>query len=351
MKRIAAPFVIVPIGLSALVAGVAGASAPPGSPPSTVPLPPPPGQLIDVDGHEMHIDCRGEGSPTVVLDAGLGDGAVNFGPLQTEIAEFTRVCRYDRAGYGWSEAGPEPRTSQQIVDELGALLDAAGEPGPFLLAGHSFGGLNMILFAAEHPDETAGVVLIDSSHPDQTEALAAVPALVAVQDAEISGLADLIPAAEAGQLAPSDVLANAPALPEDQREVWAELFVQPSSLEATVAEYDALDTSMAEVTANGSLGDIPLVVLAHGRGLGDVLPAEALEQLGLTPEILDQYEDIWRQLQEDHLSRSSNSTLIEAQDSTHYIYFDQPDLVVAAIHDMISGGGTGSSAPDTMPAG
>ena len=99
-----------------------------------------------------------------------------------------------------------------------------------MLAGHSFGGLNMILFAAEHPDDVAGVVLIDSSHPEQTEALAEVPEMLAVQDAEIAGLGELAAAVEAGQVAAADVVADAPAeLPDDLKQTWAELFVQPTA--------------------------------------------------------------------------------------------------------------------------
>ena len=307
---------------------------------STVPAEPalePPGELVDVDGHAMHLYCTGEGSPTVVLDTGLGDSSVNFHPLQERISEFTRVCSYDRAGYGWSEPGPEPRTSQQIVDELSTLLENAGEAGPYVLAGHSFGGLNTILFAAENPDDVAGVVLIDSSHPDQLTALADVPEVLAVQDAEIAGLGELATAAEAGQVVAADVLAAAPAaLPDDLKQTWAELFVQPTSLNTAVAEYDALESSMTQVAENGSLGDIPLIVLAQGLGLDAVLPAEALESLGLTPEVLARYDEIWRGLQEDHVTRSTDGTLVVAENSPHYIYFEEPDVVVTAIEDLVT---------------
>jgi pimeloyl-ACP methyl ester carboxylesterase len=273
----------------------------------------------------------------VILDTGLGDSSVNFHPLQESIAELTRVCSFDRAGYGWSEPGPEPRTSQQIVDELATLLDTAGESGPYVLAGHSFGGLNMILFAAEHPDDVAGVVLIDSSHPEQTEALAEVPEILAVQDAEIAGLSDLAAAIEAGEVGPADVVANAPAaLPDDLKQTWAELFAQPASLNTAVAEYAELATSMSQVADNGSLGDIPLVVLAQGQGLDAVLPAEALESLGLTPEVLERYDEIWRGLQEDHVTRSTDGTLVVAENSPHYIYFEEPEVVTTAIEDLVT---------------
>lgn len=299
-------------------------------------LPPAPGELVDVGGYKLHLYCTGEGNPTVVMDAGLGDWSLRFRALQERVAEFTRVCTFDRAGYGWSEPGPEPRTSQQIVDELSTLLETAEVAGPYVLVGHSFGGLNMILFANEHPEQVTGVVLVDSSHPDQMVQLAAVPELVAVQDLEIKGLATLAEQSAQGKISATDMLPNAPGgIPEDLRETWAELFIRPSSLLTAVAEYDALEQSLAQVKANGSLGNIPLVVIAHGLKLGAVMPPAAQEQLGLTPEILDEYEAIWRSLQEDHLMRSSNSQLIVAENSHHYIYVSEPEVVISAIQELV----------------
>ena len=335
MNRVIKSSAVAIIAMSVTSAGIASATTPPSSAPSSGP-PQPPGELVDVDGHAMHLNCTGEGSPTVVLDTGLGDSSVNVLPVQDSIASFTRVCSYDRAGYGWSEPGPEPRTSEQIVGELATLLEAAGESGPYVLAGHSFGGLNMILFAAEHPDDVAGVVLIDSSHPEQTAALAEAPTVLAVQDAEIAGLGELATAVEAGEVTAADVVANAPAdLPDDLRETWAQLFVQPTSLNTAVAEYAEFETSASQVADNGSLGDIPLVVLAHGQSLDTVFPAEVLESLGLTPEEIERYEEIWRGLQEDHLSRSTDSSLVVAENSPHYIYREEPELVVTAVQDLV----------------
>src|ERR671910_1863024 len=128
---------------------------------------PPPGQMVGVGGHSLHINCVGRGSPTVVLDAGSGGFSAQWVRVQREVSNTTRVCAYDRAGMGWSEMGPEPRDARQISSELHTLLSKADIVGPYVLVGHSFGGLYMQTYAARYPEEVAGVTLVDSSSPKQ----------------------------------------------------------------------------------------------------------------------------------------------------------------------------------------
>jgi pimeloyl-ACP methyl ester carboxylesterase len=123
--------------------------------------------LYRAAGARLFMDCHGAGPRTVVLDSGLGvDSNATWARVRPAVARFTRVCQYDRAGMGSSPPGPRPRTSQRMVDELRALLRAAGVKPPYVLVGASFGGLNAQLFASEHPGEVAGVVLVDGLHPD-----------------------------------------------------------------------------------------------------------------------------------------------------------------------------------------
>ena len=115
---------------------------------------PAPGQLVDIGGYKLHLNCMGEGSPTVIMDAGNNDFSVTWATVQPEIGQFTKVCSYDRAGFGWSEPSPLPRTSSVMVGELHTLLAAAELESPFVLVGHSFGGVNMRLYAHQYPSET-----------------------------------------------------------------------------------------------------------------------------------------------------------------------------------------------------
>ena len=129
---------------------------------------PPPGELVDVGGYRLHINCTGTGSPTVVIDAGLGDWSTTWaGYVQPEVAKTTRVCTYDRAGMGWSEPGPLPRDAAQFATELHTLLQNANIPGPYIMVGHPLGGLVVRVFVHEHASEIAGVVLVDSMNPKQ----------------------------------------------------------------------------------------------------------------------------------------------------------------------------------------
>jgi pimeloyl-ACP methyl ester carboxylesterase len=125
---------------------------------------PPPGILVDVDGHKMHILCIGNGSPTVILEAGGFSFSSEWNWVQQQLASSNRVCAYDRAGNGWSEPGPAPRTAQQIVGELHTLLTKANIPGPYVLVGHSFGGILNRVYAAQYPGEVLGIVLVDTAY-------------------------------------------------------------------------------------------------------------------------------------------------------------------------------------------
>ena len=149
---------------------------------------PPPGQMVDVGGYRLHINCTGTGSPTVVIEAGLGDWSTSWGGVvQPEVAKTTRVCTYDRAGLGWSDASSLPSDAAQFAKELHTLLQNANVPGPYVMVGHSLGGLIVRVFAHDYASEVAGVVLVDSMNPKQvTESLSNKLALFSSIEAAVA---------------------------------------------------------------------------------------------------------------------------------------------------------------------
>jgi pimeloyl-ACP methyl ester carboxylesterase len=239
-------------------------------------------QTFDVDGHKLMLWCEGTGSPTVVLDSGLGVVSLTWNKAMFQIAQNTRVCRYDRAGLGLSEPGPRPRTSKQIVQELHTLLDVAGVPGPYILTGASFGGLNMQLYSTTYPQDVAGLVLVDSLHPDL--------------DAHIEQL----------------------LTPEQAQQRRRELANNSEGV-----TFDDLLASGEQVRAAGKLPDVPLVVLLHGRPF-DASPGYPI----------DAVEKLWADLQTD-LASTSTSKLVLAERSGHRIHESQPDLVADAVRWVI----------------
>ncbi|MDH5591351.1 MAG: alpha/beta hydrolase, partial [Gammaproteobacteria bacterium] len=120
-----------------------------------------PGHRYDIGGYQLHIHCLGEGTPSIIIDTGLGDDSSDWLAILQQSAKITRTCVYDRPGYGWSDIGPKPRNSKRIAYELNLLLKQAQITPPYILVGHSFGGFNIRLFAESHPNKIAGLILVD----------------------------------------------------------------------------------------------------------------------------------------------------------------------------------------------
>src|SRR5829696_7254243 len=232
---------------------------------------PPPGEMVEVGGYSLHINCVGQGSPTVVLDAGSGGFSAQWVLVQQEVSGITRVCAYDRAGMGWSEMGPDPRDAKQITGELHTLLSKAGIEGPYVLLGHSFGGMYMQTYAARYPDEVAGAALVDSStDPDQfsqrpearesyepqKQSFAVVPLLVRLG---VSLPARLGVVRLLSKLDPAS-----PELPQQQREQIDALTPSTRQVSASALEFLA-PTQTLRLGSPGSLGNKPLAVVTAGE--------------------------------------------------------------------------------------
>ncbi|ALO67056.1 hypothetical protein AS189_11810 [Arthrobacter alpinus] len=226
---------------------------------------PMPGQLIDVGGYSLHLNCTGSGSPTVVLQPGAGEMSSNHGWIAPAVAGDTRVCVYDRAGRGWSEPADTAQDATQIATDLHTLLKRGNVPGPYVLAGHSFGGLYVLTFAAHYPEEVAGMVLIDSTDrapadnpeapsgvPGSYDALGRVSTLISTSGR--LGLGRLYAPFEVGSLPP-----------RSQDEVSANI-ASPGNLRSTIDEYVQANTSMIEAASLRDFANKPLVVLTAGIG-------------------------------------------------------------------------------------
>jgi pimeloyl-ACP methyl ester carboxylesterase len=272
----------------------------------------PPGEMVDVNGHLMHINCVGEGSPTVILEAANLGMSAHWVRVQQQVAQTTRVCAYDRAGMGWSERGPEPRDARQISSELHTLLKGADTEGPYVLVGHSYGGLYAQMYAARHSEEVAGVVLVDSSHPEQ---FTRSPEGRAMYE-QIRRMGAVIPfLTRLGVIRLTNRLPAHPDLPPQQREQIEAFNSSTRQVATTAKEFSATPETSAQVRSMGSLGDKPLAVITAGTQSPD-----------------------WLEMQEELAALSPNSIHRVVEVSTHEsLLYDRHDAQVssAAIEQVV----------------
>lgn len=289
-----------------------------------------PGELIDVGGYRLHLNCTGKGSPTVLLEGGAGDFSLDWSLVQPKVAANTRVCSYDRAGYGWSDAGPLPRTMRQIVRELHTALKKARVKGPYVFVGQSYGGLLARVFASQYPKEIAGVVLVDSTHEDTEIMMNNKVTLLRElsRNRELPAVKTKMPpstaprtTAEKQNKSSSPVTIGAPynQLPPEVQQMRRWLMAQPKYDEARESEFDFLGEElgvMHEERAKNKipLSDLPLIVLARGKN----------------------QREANKKLQADLVRLSRNSKQVIAENSGHHIHIDDPELVAKAILEVVN---------------
>ncbi len=285
---------------------------------------PPIGKLVDVGGYNMHLYTTGTGGPTVVLDAGLGCNALGWSLVQPEIAKFTRVTSFDRPGNGWSDESPLERTSQNIVTELHTALCKANIPGPYILVGHSFGGLDMRLFASLHPDKVLGVVLVDSAHEDQYEKIPR-PQLHPTMMMLATHLG-IIRLFTHTAMYKKGVVA---AFPEQvQKQLLAQLRTT-KFMRTVLQESSHFKTSCDQLkAAGGHLGDKLLIVISAVKAI-------SVEGSGLTQEQIDAIHIPFKELQKDLVTKSTRGKQIFAEESDHMVTLNQPQIIVDSVKEMI----------------
>lgn len=316
--------IVVAVGLI-LALGVVGAGLQSARSGGELRRNPPPGQLVDVGGRRLHLDCAGEGQSTVVLEAGGGQNSLTWGRVPSEVSRFTRVCSYDRAGLGWSDAGPDPRDARSATAELHALLRAADVPGPYVLVGHSLGGLYVRAYASRYPSEVAGIVMVDPTPvlgPDDTELRSllgsGVPLWLAPAAARI-GLHRLV-------VWPPAVEAVAASLPDGDREAYRATMYRTSAMPAGAAEQASMLASIDQARAAGSLGALPVEVLVN--------ELDGPERQAAPARYIHRWPDLVRRTREyADLSRHGRHRMVAR--TGHFVQLDRPQVVVDSVRQMV----------------
>jgi pimeloyl-ACP methyl ester carboxylesterase len=298
-----------------------------------------PGRMVSVGTHRLHVVEAGEAGPTVVFEAALGASSISWALVQSQIARLTRTLAYDRAGMGFSELGPEPRTVERIVDEMHAVLEATGALKPYVLVGHSYGGMSCRLFAAKYPEEVAGMVLLD---PAQAELWRAptkeqrrklwAGAMLARRGAMIAhmGIARLTSALvhrgarrsakmtaavmSGGILAGRSerIIAPLERVPVELRPMLATFWTQARYYKSLASQIAHMRESAEQVMGTVFRADLPLTVLSASS-----MPADEMEQ------------------NRELAARSTRGRHEVVEDSGHWIQLDQPQLVISAIREML----------------
>jgi len=308
--------------LSLLALGVAGISYNAFALRGETRLHPRPGKLVRAGNFRLNLYCIGQGKATVLLEAGLADSLDSWSRVQPAIAQFTRVCSYDRAGYGSSDPGPMPRTSDRIASELHEALRSAGERPPYLLVGHSYGGYIVRVFNGDYPDQVAGIVLVDSTQEDQYKLL---PRAWVKMGAQMRSRAH-----RQAFWAPLYVdLGIARLQLLMQRRQPPPGLLQSKYLKARASEFENIEVSAEQARAADHIAHTPLVVLTAGKTI------DAALQVVLSAQDQRAYQDTWvnvLQLRLAHLSMIARRVIVA--DSGHDMPSDRPDAIVSAVREL-----------------
>ena len=286
-----------------------------------------PGKLYNIAGYSMHLYCTGEGLPTIVLSSGLGDDFTEWAKVQPVLSRQTRVCSYDRAGFGWSQSRPGIQDANAISSQLHQLLETAAVQRPFVLVGHSIAGIYLRSYAAQYPSDLAGLVFVDGATPlqddripkellkiqqDQRRQMPWQKLLMTLGWYRLQGLCTSVP----------------PGFESYSAWIKADSCI-PSQMDAIENELDAERASGEETIHAGPFGNLPVLILSRDP---NVLPPNWPAPVAKANAI------VWNQMQEEAKGLSSQSRRIIAKGSDHYLQNDRPDLVnreIAAIVTMI----------------
>jgi len=285
---------------------------------------PPTGRLIQVCDGEIHLHCIGSGNRTVVVSGGTGVLSLQWSRVQRDLARNARVCTWDRPGFAWSSPASGPQTAGHAAEVLHAALHAAGENGPYVLVGESYGGYVVRIFQNRHSDEVSGIVLVDSAHERQWDEIPEAKAL----------LVDVIPKLKAAVwlsrfgLLRWNIPDHGLDLPPDVRPALMAFQAHTATIKAALAEIDGVFESARQVLNTREIGSLPLVVVSAGRSFQKFLPNG-------DPAQLRQMNEKWMLMQNDLCKLSSNCVHLVEPNATHGIAREKPDFVAAAVRRVL----------------
>ena len=291
--------------------------------------PEPTGKLYDVGGFSLHLDCRGvsQNQPTLIVESGAGTPAISYYWIQEALSRDLRVCTYDRAGLGFSEASDTSRDADTVSHELHALLQAADIQPPYLMAGHSLGGPYVRVFADNYPSEVAGLIFLDSSHPEQTERLDfPTPSTSIYSAAAIAadiGVLELYLTLFDSTEKPDD-------LPQAQQAVRQSMYRNGKMLRAALKEVESLQPILDRAGETADFGDIPILVFTAGSQ-----PEEMLISMGIDP---DNLKKVWAEMQLELTELSSNGKQFTLNEGSHMSIItdkSQADFIVSEVRKQL----------------
>lgn len=301
------------------------------------------GKSIEIGGLRLNLNCVGSARPTVILESGLGVPSLGWIDVQPEVARHARVCSYDRAGYGWSELGKEPRTALHLARELKTLMEAANEKGPYVLVGPSFGGFIVRVFAGQYPADVAGMILVEASHEDQRERVDRIVSPEAKKhrasdeerekrheqlDRLVASVASFFGIDRLRFAWNPDTSPPPFGWSKTLMDEFRYLENQSKTRQAVAAENSLAPESGNQARSSGNIGDRPLIVLTGGKMRFRPDPL-------MPPEIQTQLRDLWINGLQGELARlSTRGRQIVLQDSGHLVQFERPDAVISAVHEV-----------------
>jgi pimeloyl-ACP methyl ester carboxylesterase len=291
---------------------------------------PPIGQMVDIGGYRLHMHVEGEGTRTVILDAGAGGIGLSWELVRPVIAKVSRVVVYDRSGLGWSDPSPYPRDVYTMAVELHTLLNNAHIPGPYILVGHSLGGPIARQFAAKYPTEVSGLVMVDSAHEQQIKYFPEPLVRMVNSMLGMMGVMKLLSKLGIFALKPSLISIGDKGKLSKERvaQMQGVMASSKSHAEALIGETEWVYSAKTQPVS--TLGNIPLTVISHGQLDTDAVPPS------LGSQVREEYERAWQELQVEITSLSTRSRRIIAERSGHNVMYDQPEIVIEAILEMLA---------------